>query len=179
MRLIEHQLRNRLHVDDSAIQCRGTRRAPGHGPLAANPAASCQSGQNPESGGRLYRSKSDETLSNYSFRLDDRAQAALTLKRRNGITCKNIRKDFVFDTDDLLMEEDQGSCRIPEGQSASGSTERFVEDYGKRADPMAPAMTIPASVMEWFARNDNETSTVRSSYRVKSSRHRLAAVHDL
>lgn len=175
--VLQHQLNNRLNIDDATVQSCGGYRASVRGHPAVNPGSAFHYGQNEEFGNRLYRSKSDETLSNYSMRLDERAQAALTLKRKNGVHSKNIRKDFVFDTDDL-MDEDQG-IRVPEGRSTNGSAGPFVEDCGRGMAPVAPTMTIPASVMEWFARNEMEGSSARSSYRAKTSKHRSAAVHDL
>jgi len=179
LHVMERQFRNQLHVNGANMQIRGSRRAPGGGMNNAIPIDTCHLRQRGEMGNRLYRSKSDETLSNFSFQIDDRAQAALTLKRKNGINTKHIRKDFVYDTDDLLGD-DQALCRIPEGRSASGSAGPFVEECERGSASGAPAMTIPVSVMEWFARNENDgLSSVRSSYRTKASKHRPAAVHDL
>jgi hypothetical protein len=175
--VLQQQLNNRLHVDDAVVQSRGGYRASVRGHFPVSSGSPYHFELNQEVGNRLYRSKSDETLSNYSMRLDDRAQAALTLKRRNARHSKHIRKDFVFDTDEL-MEEDRAN-RIPEGKSASGSAGPFIEDCGRGTDPVAPTMTIPASVMEWFARNEIDGSSARSSYRAKASKHRSAAVHDL
>lgn len=175
--VLQQQLNNRLHIDDAVVQSRGGYRASVRGHFPVSSVSPYHYELNQEGGNRLYRSKSDETLSNYSLRLDDRAQAALTLKRRNAKYSKHIRKDFVFDTDEL-MEEDQTN-RIPEGRSASGSAGPFIEDCGRVTAPVAPIMTIPASVMEWFARNEIDGSAARSSHRAKASKYRSAAVHDL
>jgi hypothetical protein len=136
-------------------------------------------------GGRLYRSRSDESLYSASFlQCDKRAQAALTLKRQFGLQTNkqpHIRQDFVFDTDEVTAAGvDLDQCRVAEGRSTNGSTGPFVEDFTRGRDSeMPPLPQVATNVIDWFARNDFDAATVESFRQSRTCKQQSATVHDL